>query len=77
MKDGESSPATKILNSMFGNQQASAERPSLNEFVDHNVFGGSFPRAFSPGLSSIGAAGFGGIRRKSNDEIGGHYEEEK
>ena len=33
--------------------------------MDHTKFGGSLPRAFSPGLSSIGAAGF--MARHSND----------
>lgn len=30
--------------------------------IDHQRFGNSYQRAFSPGLSSIGAAGFNGIR---------------
>ena len=41
---------------MFGSAGAHNE---VSDLVDHNRFGGSMPRAFSPGLSSIGAAGFG------------------
>ena len=56
MADGSASPASKILNQMFGSAGAHNE---VSDLVDHNRFGGSMPRAFSPGLSSIGAAGFG------------------
>ena len=43
--------------------------------MDHQRFGNSYQRAFSPGLSSIGAAGFNGIRtiegaNENNEQLG-------
>ena len=57
------SPASKILNQMF--ESAESRKGGAHDLVDHNRFGVSAPRAFSPGLSSIGAAGFGMNGRNS------------